>query len=236
MNTKTKTFSMFLLAAVLVTGTISMTIPSSFAAPVYYSYDDSYANDYKKKGTNVNIQKAKCTNIIINGVDKSRPTPGEDPYAMAADENDGMSQQGQWINNAEKKFKGTNGNIVNICLNKNNIIAVGDDQKDTGQTCTVKTLTKTQINNINKVLKDAADAMNPITFQVGEDTPQPVRMLFALCDIVNNAGGQVTRANIESFFEEVNTELPEADQIPQEVIDELILCLQDAGLAEARSE
>jgi len=157
--------------------------------------------------------------------------PGDNPYAMAADENDGMSQQGQWMSNGEKKFNDANGNIVNICVNKNNIIGVGDDQKDTGQTCTVKTLTKKQISDINQVL---ADAVEPITFQVGDDTPQLVRMLFALCDIVNNAGGQVTSENIRSFFEQVNTTLEDAQQepIPDNVIRELTRCLTDAGLVD----
>ncbi|MDR4512612.1 MAG: hypothetical protein MRJ93_13010 [Nitrososphaeraceae archaeon] len=45
MNSKTKTSSMFLLIAVLVAGTISMTTPSSFAAPVYYSYEEEYAQN-----------------------------------------------------------------------------------------------------------------------------------------------------------------------------------------------
>jgi len=57
MNSKTKIGSMFLLAAVLVTGTISMTIPSSFASSDsrdhndYYGKDRyyDYKDDYKKK-------------------------------------------------------------------------------------------------------------------------------------------------------------------------------------------
>lgn len=232
MNTITKTFSMFLLAAILVIGTISISISSSFAN----GFGDSFANDYKKKGSSVNIQKVKCKNTIINGEDKShQKMPGYMPYAMTADENYGVDEQGQWMDNGEKKFKDNNRNIVNICINKNNIIAVGDDQKDTGQTCTVKTLTKKQIYDINQVL---ADAVDPITFQVGENIPQPVRMLFALCDIVNNAAGQVTSENIRSFFEQVNTALEVAQQepVPDNVIRELTRCLTGAGLVEGPSQ
>ena len=58
---------MFLLAEILVAGTVAMTIPSSFAI----KFGDSFGNEYKKHGSNVNIQKVKCNNIIINGVDKS---------------------------------------------------------------------------------------------------------------------------------------------------------------------
>ena len=237
---KTKTFSMFLLVAILVAGTISITIPKSIAQGLNDNLggDDfamTFPNDHKKQGSNVNIQKAKCTNIIINGLDKSHQMPGDNHYVMTDDENDGMGQQEQWMGNGEKKFKDTKGNIVNICINNNNIISIGDDQKDTGQTCTVKTLTKKQISDINQVL---ADAVEPITFQVGENTPQPVRMLFALCDKVNNAGGQVTPENIRSFFEQVNTALEDAQQepVPDNVIRELTRCLTDAGLVEGPSQ
>ena len=40
MNTKIKIGSMFLLAAVLIAGTISMIIPTAIAEPDYYGYEE----------------------------------------------------------------------------------------------------------------------------------------------------------------------------------------------------
>lgn len=45
MNNKIKSGSIFFLVAVLVAGTISLIIPSSFAEPEYYSYEEAYAKD-----------------------------------------------------------------------------------------------------------------------------------------------------------------------------------------------
>jgi hypothetical protein len=86
MNTKIKTGSMFLLAAVLVAGTISMVIPSSFAQP--YAPDpyakDPYAME-KPQPKNVNVQKINCinSNVNVNGVDVNQlPPQNGDPTAF----------------------------------------------------------------------------------------------------------------------------------------------------------
>jgi len=85
-------------------------------------------------------------------------------------------------------------------------------------------LTEKQMSDINTVL-----AKDGITFQVGTDEPQIVRMLFGVCDIINNAGGQVTPENIRSFFQAVNAQPPEEDKTSNEEIDALIKCLVDAS-------
>ncbi|MDR4512422.1 MAG: hypothetical protein MRJ93_12045 [Nitrososphaeraceae archaeon] len=241
MNPKIKIGSMFLLAGILVAGTISTMIPTSFAQSQYRyvpqqeytGYENSYGNGYdKKQGSDVNIQKVKCNNIIINGVEKSRPTSGDmTGNTMAADENDWIGQQqNHGFGNGEKKFKGFDRNIVNVCINKNNIVA--EESVDTCESCIEKTLDEDQITNINNALERAAQQGDPIFFQVGTDDAQLVRSLDQVCEIINNAGGQVTVENINSFFIQVNKQLKlgQDDPIPPDVIRQLILCLQDAGL------
>jgi len=70
------------LAIVLVAGTISTIVPTTTFAQSQYNnvpqqenkgYEDSYGKDYdKKKSSGLNLQKVKCNNIIINGVDSVR--------------------------------------------------------------------------------------------------------------------------------------------------------------------
>ncbi|MFB5600262.1 MAG: hypothetical protein ACE5SW_08565 [Nitrososphaeraceae archaeon] len=116
MNSKIKTGSMFLLAAVLVVGTISMTIPSSFAQ----SYaPDPYAPDPKS----VNVQKIKCvnSNVNVNGVDVNQflDENGEVTEAQQLEE-DGTTNE----NGNENGLVGDGGlnidrNLLNICLDIN---------------------------------------------------------------------------------------------------------------------
>ena len=118
-----RTIPIFLIGAVLVFGTtISMGIPASFAQPEYKGYEESYGKDYdKKKASSLNLQKVKCNNIILNGLDSSGQGAGGDMLGGMTDENDGTWQEdGQWLGNGdEKKFKDIDKNIVNFCKNKN---------------------------------------------------------------------------------------------------------------------
>jgi len=107
---------MFLLAAIMVAGTISMTIPKSFAL----DFQESFANDYKKDPKSTNVQEIKCinSNININGVDvHKRQAAGAaegDAAANAIREN---GQNGQ----RNGLFDGLNidRNLVNICVDVN---------------------------------------------------------------------------------------------------------------------
>ncbi|MDR4512967.1 MAG: hypothetical protein MRJ93_14830 [Nitrososphaeraceae archaeon] len=140
-NSKIGTGTMFLLAAILVAGTISMTVPASFAQP--YSgeqdYKDPSGKDYKSYGNQhekkfpfgkefnkdpkgVSIQKIKCvnSNININGIEvKKTPRVFENDAATTdAFQDDGLAE-----NNRNGLF-GDSGlnvdrNLVNICVNFN---------------------------------------------------------------------------------------------------------------------
>ncbi|MDR4512849.1 MAG: hypothetical protein MRJ93_14210 [Nitrososphaeraceae archaeon] len=134
MNSKTKIGSMFLLAAVLVAGTIAMTIPKSIAQPedreyedhygkdpynkYYNGHDDPFGKDHDKEYKGANVQSIKCinSNVNINGVDIHKRTPttlAED--ATAADAQQLQNGQGNGL------FGGLNidKNLVNICVNFN---------------------------------------------------------------------------------------------------------------------
>jgi hypothetical protein len=101
MNTKIKTGSMFLLAAVLVAGIISMTIPSSFAQ------------------SGVNIQKIKCinSNVNVNGVDVNQfPPPNDDAVTVQLTENSPEKGNGNGLLDGGLNI---DRNLVNICANVN---------------------------------------------------------------------------------------------------------------------
>lgn len=112
---------MFLLAAVLVAGTISMTIPSSFALPYVPDFKDPYTKDHKKKAADVNNQKVKCSNNIvnINGVDVNQiPDTNGISAAQVEDpqEQENSASSNRLFNddavNLEK-------NLANVCINFN---------------------------------------------------------------------------------------------------------------------
>ena len=109
--------SMFLLAAILVAGTISMTIPKSFAL----DFGNSFGNDHNKYSKSANIQEIKCVNVNvnINGVDFKNHTKlmGTEPVTGAALQGDGATAGGNGLFgdggiNIDK-------NLVNICVNFN---------------------------------------------------------------------------------------------------------------------
>jgi hypothetical protein len=121
MNSKIKTGSMFLLAAVLVAGTISMTIPSSFAQQYY---PDAYAQDpyamEKPQPKSVSIQKINCvnSNVNVNGVDITQLPPQNGDAAAAQLAEDGAA------NGNGNGLLGDGGlnidrNLVNICVDIN---------------------------------------------------------------------------------------------------------------------
>ncbi|MDR4512264.1 MAG: hypothetical protein MRJ93_11240 [Nitrososphaeraceae archaeon] len=117
-NNKTKIGSMFLLAAILVVGTISVTnIPKSFAAP------------------GADIQTIKCvnSNVNINGIDVIKRHQTTDLEEVGAAEQQEQGQQ--QIQNGQRNglFDGLNidKNLVNICVNFN-FNEQEDDEDDSG--------------------------------------------------------------------------------------------------------
>ncbi|MFB5600879.1 MAG: hypothetical protein ACE5SW_11715 [Nitrososphaeraceae archaeon] len=101
MNSKIKTSSMLLLAAVLVAGTISMTIPSSFAEP------------------GVNIQKIKChnSNTNINGVDVNQfPDTNGDAANVQLTRDSPENGNGNGLLEGGINI---DRNLVNFCINVN---------------------------------------------------------------------------------------------------------------------
>jgi len=120
MNSTTKIGSIFLLAAVLVAGTISMTIPKSFAAP------------------GADIQTIKCvnSNVNINGIDVTKPNRASAAEEEATTDAQLIRENGQ----GNGLFGGLNidRNLVNICVNVN-LNAQEDDDLEvcqvTGEAC-----------------------------------------------------------------------------------------------------
>ncbi|MDR4512262.1 MAG: thrombospondin type 3 repeat-containing protein [Nitrososphaeraceae archaeon] len=136
MNTKTKIVSMFLLGAIMVAGTISMTLQSSFAITeereyqdhygkdpynkYYNGHDDPFGKDHDKEYKGASVQSIKCvnSNVNINGVDvNKRPPPVLAEDATAAPEAQLIRENGQ----GNGLFGGLNidKNLVNICVNFN---------------------------------------------------------------------------------------------------------------------
>lgn len=120
MKTSLSKNSAVFLAIVLVAGTISIMIPATFAQ----SYKDPYAKDQNKKSWDVNFQKVKCNNIIINGVDSVEHGTAGDMINDMSEEDDRTSQDSQWFDNDEKKWSDIDNNIGNFCKNNNTQLAV----------------------------------------------------------------------------------------------------------------
>ncbi|MDX1373617.1 MAG: hypothetical protein R3321_14185 [Nitrososphaeraceae archaeon] len=93
MSSTTKIGSMILLAAVLVVGTVAMTIPSSFAEPEYREYKDPYAKEYKSYGD---------------------PYEKKDPYYMKDDYN----KKDPFGKEHDKEYKGASIQKIK-CVNSN---------------------------------------------------------------------------------------------------------------------
>lgn len=111
--------SAIFLAIVLVAGTISMIIPSSFAQP--YDSEDPYAKD-RKKSADVNIQKIDCDNINsnFNGIDSSIGT--DNPFNTGGEETTESIQSNEdstnTFGNGWEKRK-DNGDFEIYCINNN---------------------------------------------------------------------------------------------------------------------
>jgi hypothetical protein len=122
--------SVLFLAIVLVAGTISTMIPTTtFAQPQYNEqkykgYEDSYGKDYYEKSSGQNIQKVKCNNvnnIIINGADNTGQGTTAGGMLGEMVEDDGTWEKDEWLSDGEQQLDDINKNIVNICINNNNI-------------------------------------------------------------------------------------------------------------------
>ncbi|MDR4512963.1 MAG: hypothetical protein MRJ93_14810 [Nitrososphaeraceae archaeon] len=171
MNGKIKKCSSFLLAAVLIAGTISMTISSIFAQPYTqdlskdrygkdpfvsesYAFDDPKTRDHKD-AKNLNVQKINCynSNVNVNGVDVNH----------LLDQNEIATTEAQQLDDGKVRNDGGNGlfggglnidkNLANICLNVN-----FNDQRENenGQTCEgcfTDNLDEQQLENLLKILK-----------------------------------------------------------------------------------
>ncbi|MFB5600796.1 MAG: hypothetical protein ACE5SW_11300 [Nitrososphaeraceae archaeon] len=121
MNSQIKIGSMFLLAAVLVAGTISMTIPSSFAQPYAPDpYADPYAME-KPHPKSVNVQKINChnSNTNINGVDVNQLPPQNGDAATAQLQEDGTANGNGNGNGLLDSGINLEKNLVNICVDVN---------------------------------------------------------------------------------------------------------------------
>ncbi|MFB5600918.1 MAG: hypothetical protein ACE5SW_11920 [Nitrososphaeraceae archaeon] len=119
-NSKIRNGTIFIMAAVLVAGTISMIIPSSFAQSYEDPYaKDPYAND-NKKSTDVNIQKIKCINenTNVNGIDITE-IPQNGIAAAEAQANEDGSANGNGPTNENGNGINFDKNLVNICVNLN---------------------------------------------------------------------------------------------------------------------
>ncbi|MDR4511013.1 MAG: hypothetical protein MRJ93_04835 [Nitrososphaeraceae archaeon] len=138
-SNKTKIGSMFLLAAVLVAGTIVMTIPKSLAQPedreyedhygkvpynkYYKSYDDPYGKDHDKDPKGKMVQEIKCVNFNanINGIDINK-IPREmtgDATAQAPQGDENGLQDGTGNGLFGNGGLNIDKNLVNICVNFN---------------------------------------------------------------------------------------------------------------------
>ncbi|MFB5600917.1 MAG: hypothetical protein ACE5SW_11915 [Nitrososphaeraceae archaeon] len=120
MNTQISKNSAVFLAAVLVAGTISMIVPSSFAQ----SYEDPYAQDPyakdQKKSTSVNVQKIKCVNenLNVNGVEVNQ-VPETGVAAAEAQADDASAANGNGLQDGNGNGINLDKNLVNICVNVN---------------------------------------------------------------------------------------------------------------------
>ncbi|MDR4510079.1 MAG: hypothetical protein MRJ93_00035 [Nitrososphaeraceae archaeon] len=220
-SNKTNIGSMFLLAAILVAGTISMTVPASFAQPYYgqqqyKGYEDSYGKDYdKKKASEVNIQKVKCNNIIVNGVDKASSSPGGIMDGTADEADGAWTEDGQWLGDGQKGSNSIDKNIVNICINKNTIIeqplVVNQDCED----C-FSSLDEQVINRFLMTVDSILDSL---------EVDAQINTLEDLCNFLETS----TQISSGEKWQLLNTALG-SESLPRPTIDNILQCLEDLGI------
>ncbi|MFB5600193.1 MAG: hypothetical protein ACE5SW_08215 [Nitrososphaeraceae archaeon] len=121
------------MGAVLVSGTISMTVPSLFAEPYYPEYEDPYVKDYKKDPKSINVQKIKCvnSNANVNGIDINEFPPHEMLATEEAQATEDGAAEGNGNGLVSDNGLNIDRNLLNICadLNFNNqerIPIIGD--------------------------------------------------------------------------------------------------------------
>ncbi|MDR4512263.1 MAG: hypothetical protein MRJ93_11235 [Nitrososphaeraceae archaeon] len=229
-SNKTKIFSMLLVGAILVAGTISTMIPATSFAQSQYTYvpqqeytgyENSYGNGYdKKQATDLNIQKVKCNNIIINGVDKSSPTTGDmTGNTMAADEeNDGTGQQqSQGFANGKQKPKDIKNNIANICVNKN-ILVAAEVPPVVNQDCE-DCFSSLDEQVINRFLMTVDAILNSLQVDAQINT------LEDLCNFLETS----TQISSVEKWQLLSTALG-SESLPRPTIDNILQCLEDLGI------
>jgi len=121
-SSKFRNGTIFIMIAVLVAGTISMVMPTSFAEPYDQKfYKDPYAKDHYKKSPGVSVQKIKCVNfnINLNGID-IKPHLGDNMgTAEAQTAQDGAKNENGIMNGNGNDGINIDKNLVNICVNVN---------------------------------------------------------------------------------------------------------------------
>lgn len=121
-SSKFRNGTIFIMIAVLVAGTISMLMPTSFAEPYEQKFNkDPYAKDNYKKSLGLSVQKIKCVNfnVNLNGID-IKPHLGDNMGTAEAQ----TAQDGAKNHNGIMNGNGNDGiniekNLVNICVNVN---------------------------------------------------------------------------------------------------------------------
>lgn len=114
--------TMFIMVAVLVAGTISMVIPTSFAESYDQKFNkDPYAKDHYKKSSGVSVQKIKCVNfnVNLNGIDIKPHLGNNMGTAEAQTAKDGAKNENGVMNGNRNDGINIDKNLVNICVNVN---------------------------------------------------------------------------------------------------------------------
>lgn len=114
--------TIFIMVAVLVAGTISMVMPTSFAEPSDQKFNkDPYTKDHYKKSSGISVQKIKCINFNfnLNGIDINPEIGNNIGTAEAQTTQDGVKNENGVMNGNGNDGINTDKNLVNICVNVN---------------------------------------------------------------------------------------------------------------------
>jgi len=208
-----------MLAAILVAGTLSMTVPPSFAQAYYgqHDYKDPYAKDYKSYGdqhekkfpfgkeygkdsNGVSIQKIKCvnSNVNINGIEVKK-TPRV--FENDAETTDALQDDGVAENNRNGLF-GDGGlnvdrNLVNVCVNFNY------NEQEEGYDLYSETIGEKETETIGEKETETIGEEN-ISPQIGQTLPMNTS---SSTEQVNSQIGQTLPMNTSSSTEQVNSQI-----------------------------